>query len=209
MKFLFPQLGMRQNRTMSRPLQFEFLASATAVDQLPATRAEVAFIGRSNVGKSSLLNAIAGGKKVARVSNTPGRTQSLDCFALDRSKATVVDCPGYGYAKVSKSVRSQWLPMLERYLLEREQLTMVMMLVDGEIGPTASDLHMLSWLREHDVPHSVVATKHDKVKSSKRLHRQKEFAEACKVQVTDVVSVSAFEDIGITQLRALVREWLA
>ncbi|HEX5051363.1 MAG TPA: ribosome biogenesis GTP-binding protein YihA/YsxC [Planctomycetota bacterium] len=194
---------------MSRALQLEFLATASEVGQLPASRAEVAFIGRSNVGKSSLLNALAGGKPVARTSNTPGRTQSLDCFALERSGATVVDCPGYGYAKVSKRVRGTWLPMLEGYLLGREQLVMVLLLVDGEIGPTASDLHMLQWLREHDVPHCVVATKHDKVKSSKRLHRQKEFAERCDLQPTDVVWVSATEQTGITQLRELVREWLA
>ena len=187
----------------------EFLGAAIDVGRLPATRAEVAFIGRSNVGKSSLLNAIADKKLLAPVSKTPGRTQTLGCFALDRTGATVVDCPGYGYAKVSKSTRATWLPMIEGYLLEREHLVLVLLLVDGEIGPTASDLHMLEWLRDHELPHAVIATKHDKVKSSQRDKRQREFSAACQLPLADVLWVSATENIGITELRGLVREWLA
>jgi GTP-binding protein len=194
---------------MSRALQMEFVASATAVDRLPTTRAEIAFIGRSNVGKSSLLNAIAGEKKLARVSNTPGRTQTLDLFRCDRGGGTLVDCPGYGYAKVSKTTRQAWLPMLEQYLTGREQLEMVVLLVDGEIGPTASDLHMLEWLRRHDLPHTVVATKHDKVKPSQRLNRQKDLAARCELPAADIVSVSVGDEAGISRLRELVREWLA
>src|SRR4051812_48587375 len=101
-------------------LRLEFLLSAPDVDHLPSSRSEVAFIGRSNVGKSSLLNSIAGRKKLALVSNTPGRTQLLNCFGLEKTDFTVVDCPGYGYANVSKSTRASWQPMIERYLLERE-----------------------------------------------------------------------------------------
>lgn len=194
---------------MSRPLQLEYLASVISVDQLPKTRAEIAFVGRSNVGKSSLLNAIAGRKQVARVSNTPGRTQTLDCFAHEKGGTTVVDCPGYGYAKVPKATRKSWLPMLEHYLLEREGLAKVLLLVDGEIGPTASDLYMLEWLRGNEVPLCVVATKLDKVKSSHRLSRQKEFAANCELPPTDIVWVSAAKEMGIAELRELVRGWLA
>lgn len=200
--------GWRQNRpTMSRPLQLEFVAAAVAVERLPASRAEIAFLGRSNVGKSSLLNAIAG-KKLAPVSDTPGRTQTLGCFRLETG-ATIVDCPGYGYAKVAKSTRAAWLPMLERYLLEREALTMAVLLVDGEIGPTESDRFMLEWLRGHDLPHTVVATKHDKVKPSRRVQRQREVAAGCGLSEADVVWVSADLDFGIGRLRDLVRQWLA
>ena len=113
-----------------------------------------------------MLNALAGRKKLALVSNTPGRTQLLNCFGLEGTDATVVDCPGYGYANVSKSTRAGWQPMIERYLLERPQLEMVLLLVDGEIGPTKSDLQMLDWLRANELPHSVIATKHDKVKAT-------------------------------------------
>src|ERR1700675_2176588 len=161
---------------MSTPLQLEFLLSAPDVGHLPAARAEIAFVGRSNVGKSSLLNAIAGRKKLALVSNTPGRTQLLNCFALEQTDATVVDCPGYGYANVSKTTRASWQPMIERYLLEREHLEMILLPVDGEIGPPKSDLQMLDWLRANALPHSVIATKHDKVKSSQRAKRKRELA---------------------------------
>ena len=182
---------------MSPPLQLEFLLSAPRLDLLPDSRAEVTFVGRSNVGKSSLLNALAGRKQLALVSKTPGRTQLLNCFDLVGADATVVDCPGYGYAKVAKSKRATWQPMVERYLL-----------VDGEIGPTQSDLQMLDWLRAHARPHSVVATKHDKVKSSQRERRKRELAAQCMLEPGDVVWVSATKATGIERLRDLVRLWL-
>ncbi|MGZ6968269.1 MAG: ribosome biogenesis GTP-binding protein YihA/YsxC [Acidimicrobiia bacterium] len=194
---------------MAGPLQLEFLLSAPDIAHLPRTRAEVAFIGRSNVGKSSLLNAVAGRKKLALVSNTPGRTQLLNCFGLDGSDATVVDCPGYGYANVSKTTRASWQPMIERYLLEREHLEMVLLLVDGEIGPTKSDLQMLDWLRANALPHIVIATKDDKVKSSKRDKRRRELAASCMLEPSDIVWVSAAKDTGIPRLRELVRLWLS
>lgn len=194
---------------MRGPLRLEFILSAPDVDQLPDSSAEIAFVGRSNVGKSSLLNAIAGRKKLALVSNTPGRTQLLNCFGLERTDATVVDCPGYGYANVSKTTRAAWQPMIERYLLEREQLEMVLLLVDGEIGPTKSDLQMLEWLRANGLPHSVIATKHDKLKSSQRDKRKRELAQQCMLEPSDVVWVSAAKDTGIPRLRDLVRLWLS
>jgi GTP-binding protein len=194
---------------MSGPLRLEFILSAPDLEQLPATRAEIAFVGRSNVGKSSLLNAIAGRKKLALVSNTPGRTQLLNCFGLEGADATVVDCPGYGYANVSKSTRASWQPMIERYLLEREHLEMILLLVDGEIGPTKSDLQMLDWLRANSLPHSVIATKHDKVKSSQRAKRKRELAASCMLDPGDVVWVSAAKDTGIPRLRELCRLWLS
>jgi GTP-binding protein len=192
---------------MSSPLRLEFVLSAAEIGQLPDTRAEVALVGRSNVGKSSLLNAIANRKSLALTSKTPGRTRLLNLFELGDGTA-VVDCPGYGYAAVSAKTRATWQPMLERYLLEREQLQMVLVLVDGEIGPTKLDTQMLDWLRSHTVPHVVIATKHDKVKSSQRDKRQRELAAACQLDVGDVVWVSAAKGTGIEKLRGLVRLWL-
>jgi GTP-binding protein len=194
---------------MSGPLRLEFILSAPDLDVLPDSSAEIAFIGRSNVGKSSLLNALAGRKKLALVSNTPGRTQLLNCFGLEHTNATVVDCPGYGYANVSKTTRAAWQPMIERYLLERPQLQMVLLLVDGEIGPTKSDLQMLDWLRAAELPHSVIATKHDKVKATKRDQRKRELAERCMLDPGDVIWVSAAKDVGIAKLRDLARLWLS
>src|SRR3712207_6299863 len=153
---------------MSGPLDLTFVTSAADLDDLPPTRAEIALVGRSNVGKSSLLNALAGRKSLAKVSSKPGRTQLLNCFATEY-EATLVDLPGYGYASTaSATTRRAWHRRMEQYLIERQNLNLTLLLIDGEVGPTKLDLEMLAWLRAHDVPFTVVATKFDKVKSSKR-----------------------------------------
>ena len=193
---------------MSPPLDLRFVLSADRLEALPDVRAEVAIVGRSNVGKSSLLNALAARQGLAHTSKTPGRTQLLNAFSLGDGTA-VVDCPGYGYAKVSKTQRAAWGRMMDRYLLEREPLSMVLVLVDGEIGPTPLDVQVLEWLGANAVPHTVVATKHDKVKSSQRDKRKKELAAACGLLPADVVWTSASKHVGIDRLRDLVRIWLS
>lgn len=187
----------------SKPLQLKFVQSATRVDQLPEFGPEVAFVGRSNVGKSSLINALAHQRQLARVSNTPGRTQLINVFSHVAGGA-VVDLPGYGYAKVPGHIRGDWSSMIEGYLLEREELVMVFVLVDGEIGPTPLDMQMLEWLRYNDVPHTVVATKSDKVKSAKRQRRKRDLADGCMLEQGDIVWVSASKNVGIERLRDLV-----
>lgn len=193
----------------SGPLRLSFVKSATRVRELPDSPVEVAFVGRSNVGKSSLINALANRKQLARVSNTPGRTQVINLFSLDGGpdSGTVVDLPGYGFAKASKAVRRDWPEMIEGYLLDREELAMVFVLVDGPIGPTELDVQMLEWLRYNGVPHTVVATKLDKVKASKRPGRKRDLARGCQLDPGDVVWASATKGDGIDQLRSLVRTW--
>jgi len=195
---------------MSSPLQLSFVQSASRVDQLPESLVEVAFVGRSNVGKSSLVNSLANRKQLARVSNTPGRTQLINLFDVDEGEkqGTLVDLPGYGYAKAAKSIRRDWPEMIEGYILERSNLAMVFVLVDGVIGPTNLDQQMLDWLRYNVVPHTVVATKFDKVKSSKRATRKKDLAAGCQLDQGDIVWVSSTKGDGIDQLRALVRTWV-
>lgn len=194
-----------------KPLQLEFVTSAPSVDKVPEAIADVAVVGRSNVGKSSLINALANRKQLAAVSGTPGRTRLLNAFRLAEGpepRPLLVDLPGYGYAKVPKAVKDTWGPMIEEYLTQREQLAMVMVLLDGEVGPTRSDLDLLEWLRHEVIPHSVVATKHDKVKSSKRDKRRKDLAAGCELEPRDVLWVSATKGVNIDLLRERVRGWL-
>jgi GTP-binding protein len=184
-----------------------FVTSADRAGALPDSRAEVALVGRSNVGKSSLLNALAGQRSLAHTSKTPGRTRLLNCFEVEAG-GTLVDCPGYGYAKAPARMRASWQEMMERYLLEREPLVMILALVDGEIGPTPLDEQLLAWLRANDRPVTVVATKHDKVKSSQRNKRKRDLATQCGVEPADVVWVSVPRSVGIDRLRGLVHRWL-
>jgi GTP-binding protein len=193
---------------VSSPLELVFVTSADRLENLPESPAEVAVVGRSNVGKSSLINALARRDGLANTSKTPGRTQLLNCFALPDGE-TMVDCPGYGYAKVSKVQRARMAAMIERYLLDREPLAMVMVLVDGEVGPTALDRSMLEWLRDEGLPHQIVATKHDKVKAAQRDKRKRQLAAGCDLDPGDVVWVSAQRNVGIDRLRDLVRLWLS
>ena len=193
---------------MTSPLALEFLLSAPSVEELPDSPAELAIVGRSNVGKSSLINAVSGRKKLALVSNTPGRTRMLNLFGLP-GHGTVMDLPGYGYASASKVERARWQRMIERYLLEREPLQMVIVLVDGEVGPTKLDLTMLEWAEANELPHEVVATKHDKVKASQRDKRRSELASKCGRRTGDVLWVSAAKGTGIDTLRGRMLGWLA
>jgi GTP-binding protein len=191
----------------THPLQLTFVQSASKTGQLPPTPCEVAFVGRSNVGKSSVINALANRKQLARVSNTPGRTQLLNMFVLPTG-ATVMDLPGYGFAKVHASARNSWGPMIEGYITGREHLEMVVVLVDGLIGPTALDVQMLEWLRFSEINHMIVATKHDKVKPSKIGARKAELAAGCNLHVNDVLWVSAAKGLNIEVLRNRVLELL-
>ncbi len=199
-----------------KPLELRFVRSATSVGQLPETIAEVAMVGRSNVGKSSLINKLAGRKDLAQVSKTPGRTRVINLFSLTKPGDPpvtptstvahgVVDLPGYGYAAVSKKERSGWPKMIETYLLERPSLTMLFVLVDGEIGPTKLDLQMLDWLRHHGLPHMIVATKADKVRSSKLPGRKRDLSRACHLDPDDVFWVSVTSNLGVAALSRAVR----
>jgi GTP-binding protein len=187
----------------SVPLQLEFVTSAKRHVDLPETPREVAFVGRSNVGKSSLLNALANRRQLAKVSNTPGRTQLINLFTLP-SGAGVVDLPGYGYAAVPKREQAGWQAMIEGYLLERPSLELVFVLVDAEVGPTKLDAQMLTWLRAAGVPHTVVATKLDKVRPSKRATRRRQLAAGCGLDPADVMWVSASTGAGIDALQSHV-----
>jgi GTP-binding protein len=151
----------------------EFVTSAAAPTQFPAGDVpEVAFLGRSNVGKSSLLNSLVG-TKMAHVSNTPGRTQTINFFTVNfgekKTKADVMlaDLPGYGYARVPKAIVGEWPKFIEPYLGGREQLRLCVSLIDSNIPPQKSDLQLVEWLRANERPFRLVATKTDRLSGNK------------------------------------------
>lgn len=137
---------------------------------------EVAFLGRSNVGKSSLLNSLLQRKALARTSNTPGRTQCINFFLVN-GEFYFVDLPGYGFAKVSKAMRSDWGKMAEQYLSEREQLVLSIQLVDARHKPTTLDIQLHEWLSFNQKPYMIVATKADKLSTNELRKQLKTIAE--------------------------------
>ena len=188
---------------MATPLNLTFVQSATRVVDLPDSPAEVALVGRSNVGKSSLINTLANRKQLARVSNTPGRTQLINMFSLPTG-ATVVDLPGYGYAAGPMREKAKWQAMIEGYLLERPPLRALLLLLDGEIGPTALDLQMIDWIYANEIPTVMVATKSDKVRPSKLAGRKQQVARTTRLEENDVFWVSASKGTGVDALRSHV-----
>ena len=186
---------------MPHPLHnTQFLVSASDVKQLGTCRAEVAFVGRSNVGKSSLLNALAGRTGLARVSRTPGRTRLINVFLAGPDR-WIVDLPGYGYAAGPKAESATWQTMIEGYLLGRPTLRTVFVLVDAEAGPTRLDQQMVVWLRHVRLAHRIVATKADQVKSGRQVARRRDVAAALHLHPDDLAWVSSTKGKGLTALR--------
>lgn len=138
-----------------------FIGSFNTLAELPKTNiAEFCFIGRSNVGKSSLINYLTGKNDLAKVSSTPGKTQSLNFFLLNRAWY-LVDLPGYGYARRSKTLRVAWEKVMYKYFEDREALNNIFLLIDSRIKPMASDLEMIDWLGSRNIPFAIVFTKAD------------------------------------------------
>lgn len=167
-------------------LNAEFIRSCLSAEQLPAGAIpEFAFAGRSNVGKSSLINTLLQRKGLAKVSRTPGKTRALNLFAVSTDdpampRCHIVDLPGYGFAKVSKTVRAQWAPMIEGYLASREQLLTVVLLIESRV-PREQDGETIAWLASIGRPPIVVATKADKLKASERVRALRSLGDALAI----------------------------
>ena len=179
----------------------KFVGSFETVKSLPNTQfAEYAFVGRSNVGKSSLINAIVN-EKIARTSNTPGRTQSLNLFNMD-DKSMIVDLPGYGFARVSKADALRWIQRLEEYLLNRSQLRRLFILIDSRIGPKDSDIDLMDFCDKNGVCYQIVYTKKDKKV------REKEQSvishEKHPAMVEKILETSAEKKTGLDELRNII-----
>ncbi len=197
--------------TMSSPLALNFLQSASRLSQLPDRSLELAFVGRSNVGKSSLINALANRKKLAKISKSPGATQLINIYELqpEGSGKWLVDLPGYGFAKAPKKEMERWRRMIEEYLIESPTLGGVYVLIDSAVGPTALDLQTVEWLEHIDLSYRFVATKIDKIRSSKSSGRRSELVNKLGVEKSDVVWVSASSGAGIPRLRSEILDYFA
>ncbi|WP_136608283.1 ribosome biogenesis GTP-binding protein YihA/YsxC [Paenibacillus dokdonensis] len=183
--------------------QAEFVISAVGPDQYPEDALpEIALAGRSNVGKSSLINRMINRKNLARTSSTPGKTQHLNYYRINE-ELYFVDFPGYGYAKVSKTQRQVWGKMIERYLLERETLKMVLLIVDLRHPPSKDDELMYDWLKHYEIPICVVATKADKIPKSRWQKHVKQMKEGLLMRKTDsFVMYSSETGVGKDELWA-------
>ena len=161
---------------------------------------EIAFAGRSNVGKSSLLNLLTGRRKLARVSGSPGKTRTINFYIINDA-FRIVDLPGYGYAKVAKSVSAGWGEMMERYLQNRENLVKVVQLVDIRHAPSKQDVEMYEYLRHYGLDGLVVATKADKISRNQMSKQMKLIKQTLGLSSEDVViPVSALKKTGYQEL---------
>src|SRR5580693_7633881 len=188
--------------------QSQFLLSAMDAAQFPkSTVPEIAFLGRSNVGKSSLLNALVG-EKAAKVSSTPGRTRAINFFALgedgqtNRHKFVFADLPGYGYAKISKSISAGWPAFIEPYLAIRSTLKLCICLVDSNVPPQQSDGQLIDWLRAAGRDFAVVATKIDRLSGNERTRNLLALKKG--LELDEVLPFSAKTGAGMKELWARI-----
>jgi GTP-binding protein len=181
----------------------EFITSSSRHSQCPPPdRPEIAFIGRSNVGKSSLINMLTGRKKLAKVSSKPGKTQLINHFMIDDAWY-LVDLPGYGWAKVSKSDRSQWGEMIHDYLMERANLITIFVLLDSRLPPQKVDTEFIDWLGINQIPFALVFTKADKQslnKSQSSIARFKKFLKTRWEELPPIFLTSSVSNTGKTEL---------
>lgn len=190
----------------------DFVLGVAGLEQLPdRTMPEVAFAGRSNVGKSSLLNALTGRNALARTSHTPGRTQQLNYFNLG-DRIHLVDMPGYGYAKVSKSMRNEWHDLIFDYLRGRSQLRCVMILVDARHGLKDSDVDLMKTLDKAAAPYRIILTKTDKTKQAERDKLITDITAILKKHAAGhpgIILTSSHKEDGIAELRAIITAYAA
>jgi len=181
--------------------QSEFIISAVKPIQYPTdNRVEYAFIGRSNVGKSSLINTLTNRRKLVKVSGTPGKTRLINFFLINNS-CYFVDLPGYGYAKVSKTEQAKWGKMMEDYLIQRPQLQKVALLVDCRRKPSKDDLLMYGWIKHFGYEVVVVATKRDKLNRTELMNGNKLIRETLQLEPgEEIINISSLKKTGVKEL---------
>ena len=191
----------------------EYVISAVSVAQYPQEKLpEIVFIGRSNVGKSSLINSLTRRKNLARVSQTPGKTQTINFYKVnlkiiehedtepERRNFYLVDLPGYGYAKTSKSNRKLWAKFIEQYLLSSESIKFVCQLIDIRHEPMESDINMFNWLVENNLPVLIIATKSDKISKMVQNKQVSAIKKAFNIEELPVLPYSSIKNEGRSEL---------
>ncbi len=189
--------------------QLSYAVSAAKLGQLPESHAEIAFAGRSNAGKSSAINTLAGHKRLAFVSKTPGRTQLINFFTVSDSRF-IVDLPGYGYAKVPPEIRARWESVLSDYLQTRAALTGLVLIMDIRHPLTPLDRRMLDWFLPRGLPVHILLTKADKLSRAAASKTLLEVRKALKdFPQVSVQLFSSLSRMGVEEAEAIVRQWLA
>jgi len=181
-------------------LSAEFVKSATKPSEYPpGNLPEVAIAGKSNVGKSSLINTLVNRKNLAKTSSQPGRTQTINFFRVNE-KLSLVDLPGYGFAKAPLEVRKAWKPMVETYLQTREEIRLVILILDSRRGLSPDDSTVLDWLEYHEIPALIVLTKADKLSQFERARQRKGLAAVPLLEDMPMVFFSAMTGEGREEL---------
>ncbi len=169
---------------------------------------EIAFVGRSNVGKSSLINTLVGRKNLAKTSNTPGRTQLINFFTINE-KLSFVDLPGYGFAKVSQSVKKDWGDMIEAYLKERQNLALVIFILDIRRNPSVDDLALRDWLENYRLPYLSILTKIDKLSNNQASAQRRAIEKELRVSAEKTILFSAKTQQGKDKIWQALEEHLS
>ena len=208
---------MTETKDKINIIRARYTASAVKKAQYPAERLkEIAFIGRSNVGKSSLINSLTRVHNLARVSGQPGKTQTINFFELtariietgEDKLFHLVDLPGYGYAKTAQTNRKQWAKFIEEYFLNSEQLQFVCQLIDIRHAPMKSDIEMFNWLVKNNVPVLIIATKADKISRGAVAKQVAQIRKTLGVKEIDILPYSSVKNAGRSELLEVIYQML-
>lgn len=172
-------------------------------DELP----QIAIVGRSNVGKSSLINLLTNNSKMAKTSSTPGRTRLVNYFNIN-NQFYLVDLPGYGYHKASKSIANAWDAVMNDYFVDNEKLKLVFVLLDSRIEPTELDKQMLDYLATHEIPAVIIMTKTDKISRSEVFQNMSKIAKEIRFNKDLIIATSALKKQGVDRIEKLIDEYL-
>ncbi|MBF0289384.1 MAG: YihA family ribosome biogenesis GTP-binding protein [SAR324 cluster bacterium] len=185
----------------------EFVISAVNKQQFPAVQSpEIAFAGKSNVGKSSLINSLLNRKNLVKTSSTPGKTRMINFFSVN-DIFLLVDLPGYGFAKVSKSMQGQWKQLVETYLSDRSSLRGVILIIDVRHGPTEQDLQLQSWLHTYHIPILIIANKVDKLKRNQVIPHLQQIQ--TKMNLSELpIQHSSTKKVGRKEIWQVLQSWL-